>query len=355
MRRRASLERLLNTAAEFAIAPVLIGVCIGLSLSAPKFLAWTNFANVLDQVSLIGIIAVWMTLLLVSGNFDLSIGGMVALIGVLAARVMNSSGTASGILVALALGIGLGTLNGFIVTKLKVNSLVATLGTGFAFSGTALLGAQSEPVGLNSQSLPDFVATEFLGLTLPVYIFIGTALIGAWVLHLTVGGRQIYAVGGNREAARYAGINVDWVQFFPFPLTGLFCAVASLLLVGELATALPDAAQTWPLQVIAAVVVGGVSIAGGRGTIAMAVAGVLLIGVINNGFNLLNLGPSYQNITTGGILVAAVAVDSLLRARARVRAAQAEASMLEAGGQTVPAVGQGSQTSMASRPRRASS
>jgi ribose/xylose/arabinose/galactoside ABC-type transport system permease subunit len=327
---RDGLSRILDRrgnvdAADLAIPGVLLAGCIVLTFSTDTFFTSQNLANVLEQVSLIGIIALATTMLLISGNFDLSVGGIVALSGVLSAQIMNAHGLVIGIVAALAIGSAFGAFNGFLVTTLKVNSLVATLGTGFAFSGLALLAGNSSPVAVNSADLPDIVGSHVVGVSLPAVVFIVAIAISAWLLHFTVGGRQLYAVGANSDAARYAGIRVDRVRFMPFVASGLCCGVATVLLLGQLQSALPDAAQTWPLQVVAAAVVGGVSIAGGRGTILMAVVGVLLIGVVNNGFNLLNLESSWQDVFTGAILVTAVAVDSALRARARRRSARSAA------------------------------
>jgi ribose/xylose/arabinose/galactoside ABC-type transport system permease subunit len=307
-----------------AVALVLLAICLYLSVTTTQFLQADNITNVLSQVSMIGIIAMGMTLLLVSGNFDLSVGGMVAFIGILSAQTMNAAGLVPGILVAIAVGLVLGTVNGLIVTRLRVNSLMATLGSGLAYSGLALLCSGSSPVGLDSRALQKIVAAKTLGIATPIIVFAAAIALSAWFLHRTVGGREVFAVGANVEAARYAGVRVDRVRFLPFVLTGGLCALASLILVGQLSSALPDAASTWPLQVIAAAVVGGVSIAGGRGSIFMAVVGVLLIGVVNNGFNLENLDTNYQSIFTGAIIVLAVAIEAQLSKRGAVATARRE-------------------------------
>jgi ribose/xylose/arabinose/galactoside ABC-type transport system permease subunit len=210
-------------------------------------------------------------------------------------------------------------VNGVIVTKLKVNSLVATLGSGLAYSGLALLVCKSTPITLTDTTLTDFMNTKVLGVSMPAYFFLGAILVSSWFLHITVAGQQTFAVGANAEAARYAGVRVDLIRFIPFVMTGLFAGVASIILTGLLGSGVPTAATDWPLQVVAAAVVGGISIAGGRGSIGMAVLGVLLIGVINNGLNLLNFEAAYQEIATGVILVAAVAVDAALQAFWRTR------------------------------------
>jgi ribose transport system permease protein len=306
---------------DYAVGVVLLAVCAYLAVKSPQFLTTPNLSNVLDQVSMIGIITMGMAILLVSANFDLSIGGIAVLASVVIAKVANAEGMAVGIVVGISLAVLLGVLNGLIVTILRVNSLVATLGTGLVYAGLALLVSKNTAISTESTSLSDFMSTKLLGVSTPAYLFVLIIAVSAWYLHVTVAGQQTFAVGGNAEAARYAGVRVGLIRFIPFLLTGLFAGVASVILTGLLGGGVPTAAAAWPLQVVAAAVVGGVSIAGGRGTIAMAVLGVLLIGVINNGLNLLNYDAAYQNIATGAILVAAVAIDAALQAFWRGRPA----------------------------------
>jgi ribose transport system permease protein len=264
----------------------------------------------------VGVTAMGMTLLLVSGNIDLSVGGQVALIGVIVALAANGVNTPVGIVVGVLVGLLLGAVNGLIVTRLAVNSLVATLGSGLAFGGLAFLLSGSQPIVLTDRSLQDLMNLRLVRVPVPAYLFALVIAATAWFLHSTVGGRELFAVGANPEAARYAGLRVERVRFIPFVIMGGLCALASLILTGLLNTADPGAGTRLPLDVIAATVVGGVSIAGGRGTVFMAVVGVLLIGVVSNGFNLLGFDPNYQSIFSGLIIIVAVAVDSALQKRA---------------------------------------
>lgn len=306
--------RLNRLAAKYTVALVLLAFVILLGILAPRFRNPANLANILEQVSVAGIVAMGMTVLLITANFDLSVGGIVALSGLAFASVANATGLAAGMAAALLTGLALGVINGVTVTKLRVNSLIATLGTGLAYSGLAIL-LSSFPLTLEDTHWVDLVNRDFFGLAIPVYVFVVVALVTSWILRTRILGRYFYAVGANTEAARYAGVPVGRVQFVPFVATGLLCAIASILLVGQLGSALPDAGSSLPLQVIAAVVVGGVSIAGGYGTVGMAIVGVLMLGVVANGFNMLNLNPNFSSIFTGLILVFAVAVDAALRTR----------------------------------------
>lgn len=300
----------------YAVFLVLLAICIGLSAVSDVFPTIDNIGNISEQVSVVGVAAMGMTLLLVSGNIDLSVGGQVALIGVVVATVSNYTDVVVGVLAGILVGGALGTLNGIIVTWFSVNSLVATLGSGLAFGGAAFLLSGSQPIVLVDRTLQIAMNLRLLRVPVPTYLFAAVIAGATWFLHSTVGGRELFAVGANPEAARYAGLRVDRVRFVPFVIMGLLCALASLILTGLLNTADPGAGARLPLDVIAATVVGGVSIMGGRGTVFMAVVGVLLIGVVSNGFNLLGLDPNYQSIFSGIIIVVAVAVDSALQKRA---------------------------------------
>jgi ribose/xylose/arabinose/galactoside ABC-type transport system permease subunit len=304
---------------EYAVVFVLLGLAVYLSITTENFLTYLNLSNVLQQVSTIGIIAVGMTVLLVTGNFDLSIGGIAALAGVAGVTAINTFGLVPGLVIGLGIGIALGAVNAIAVVWLHVNSLVATLGSGLAFTGIAYVTTGSAPVTAENDGLQQIMTASILTVPVPVLIFAAMVAAFAYLLHFSVFGRQCYAVGSNPEAARFAGIRVSLIQFVPFVLVGFLAGLAGIVLAGLLNSGQPSAAQSWPLGVIAAVVIGGVSISGGRGTIFQAVVGVLLIGIIDNGFNLLDFDPNYRSIFTGTIIVAAVALDSALRRRAQRR------------------------------------
>jgi ribose transport system permease protein len=320
----------------YAVFLVLLTICATLSLLSTVFTTIDNLGNVSEQVSVVGVTAMGMTLLLVSGNIDLSVGGQVALIGVVVALAANGVNTPAGIVVGVLVGIILGAVNGLIVTRLAVNSLVATLGSGLAFGGLAFLLSGSQPIVLTDRSLQDLMNLRLIRVPVPAYLFALVIAAAAWFLHSTVGGRELFAVGANPEAARYAGLRVERVRFIPFVIMGGLCALASLILTALLNTADPGAGARLPLDVIAATVVGGVSIAGGRGTVFMAVVGVLLIGVVSNGFNLLGFDPNYQSIFSGLIIIVAVAVDSALQKRAARVAPLAAEDADASGAQPIP-------------------
>lgn len=309
------MHRIARFLQDHAVGALLIILVVGLSLATPLFLRAINLSNVLEQASLIGIIAMGAGILLISGNFDLSVGGQCAFVGVVTASAVNDLGPTTGVAIGIALGLTIGAVNGLIVVVLGINSLMATLGTAAVLTGAALLFTSSAPVIVSGGELNDLVTARFLGLSAPVWIFAVMAVIAAWYLHLTVGGRETFAVGANFEAARYAGVRVGLVRFIPYLATGVFTAVAAVILVVQVNAGLPDAGLAWPLQVVTAIVLGGISIYGGRGTILMGVIGVLIVTVANNGFNLLGLPNAWQQVFTGALLIIAVGVDRFTRAQ----------------------------------------
>jgi ribose transport system permease protein len=310
----STLAFLYRHAQKLAVPSVLLIFVAYLGISNPLFISLSNFTNIASSISPIAIVAMGMALLLISGNFDLSVGGVGALGVVAGSLIINHTNTATGILALLLMGIGCGAINGIIVTIIGVNSLVATLGTGFIWSGVAYVLAGSSPVILKSSILPDTITSAPAGIPVSVLITIGVIAFTFWYSH-TVGGFSLYAVGANREAARLAGIPVRLVSFIPFVLTGLFAGIASLVTMAFIGGGVPETGTDWPLEAIAAAVVGGISITGGEGSVFAAVIGMALIGVVQNGLVLLNINSNLQTVVLGVIIIAAVATDVEFRRR----------------------------------------
>lgn len=297
---------------KLAVPSVLLVFVVYLGFANPLFVSLNNFTNIASSVSPIAIVAMGMALLLISGNFDLSVGGIGALGVVAGSMVINHLGTGLGIAVLLLLGLACGMLNGIIVTLIGVNSLVATLGTGYIFSGIASVLAGSSPIILASNTLPDAITYSVGGIPVSVIVMLAVIVIAYWYSR-TVGGQSLYAIGANREAARLAGVPVRLVAFIPFALTGLFAGVASIITIAFIGGGDPSTGTDWPLEAIAAAVVGGISITGGEGSIFAAVVGMALIGVVQNGLVLLNINSSLQTVILGVIIIAAVAADVRFR------------------------------------------
>jgi len=312
--RRRRLTDLPESSALFVLLGALI---IFFSLQSPYFLSYGNGVNILTALAVTGIIAAPMTLLLIGGQFDLSIGSAFSFCGVVMAHVAVTNGVWWGVVAALFAGLFIGLINGFFVTVVGVNPLITTLATLAIFSGAAKLLS-----GGTTVTLKNF---EFLGLTRPifdiptsVFIFVVIALLFAGILRYTVYGRSMYAIGSNTAAARLVGIRFKTILYTGFVLTSLCVALGALINVSQLSAAPNTSGLGLELSVITAVILGGASLGGGRGTILGTVIGLLIIGVVNNGLTLLNVDSFWQEVSRGALLLLAVTVDQI-RARSFVR------------------------------------
>lgn len=295
----------------------LIVLCVVLSLATDKFLTTSNLLNVLVQMSVVGIAAVGGTFVIITSGIDLSVGSNVALSGMVAAYTMKELGASGlvGLLVALAVGALVGAINGTSVTVLRLTPFIATLAVLAMGRGLTQQVSQGQTIfGFP----PDFTFLgngRIAGIQAPVVITIIVFAVGWFVLTRTTFGQQVYAVGGNREAARLAGIPVKRVIFSVYVLAGLCAGLAGIVLAGRLNSALSSSATGLELQVIAAVVIGGTSLFGGRGSLIGTFIGALLIGVINNGLTLLNVNPFWTQFIQGVVIFVAVLLDALNQRR----------------------------------------
>jgi ribose transport system permease protein len=307
------------------LGPVLALILIaGLySVIAPNFLTVFNLTNVLTQVSIVAIAGVGMTMVILVAGIDLSVGSVVALTGCLAALTLTNAvgehtfgNAAVAVIVALVVGLAVGLLNGVLVTIGQVPAFIATLATLVAVRGVALLITQAAPVSIPEGPYVD-IGRGFVGpVPIPVIIMIVVFAIGYVILHRLRIGRRIYAVGGNIEAARLSGVRVNRVLIFVFAASGLCAGIAGVIVSSKLAGGLPAGANSFELDVIAAVVVGGTSLFGGRGRLLGTFIGALLIGVLGNGLVLMNVSDYWQRILTGAVIVGAVILDRVVRGRA---------------------------------------
>lgn len=297
-----------------AVPACIVVMAIGVAFVNPRFLSLRNFSAILYGVAPTGIVGMGMALLLFSGRFDLSVGGIAALSAVAGARAINAFGLVGAIPLVLALGIVCGGINSFVIFRLKVNSFVATLGSGYAFSGAAAVLSGQSPVSITDLALPDIINGNIAGVPLVIYLYVAVMLLTFWYSH-TVAGRALYAVGANEEAARYAGVPVTLVSVLPFVITGAFCAIAGLVSVGYNAAGLATTGSDWPLSAIAGAVIGGVSITGGEGSVIGAFCGMILIGVVQNALVFIDIDTNYQTIILGIVIILAVTTDILARKR----------------------------------------
>ncbi|OUM90076.1 MAG: ribose ABC transporter permease [Caldibacillus debilis] len=290
----------------------LLLIVIVLTILSPNFLTATNILNVFRQVSINALLAFGMTYVILTGGIDLSVGSILALCSALAAGFMTDSmDPVLAVSAGLVLGALMGAANGFVIAKGKVAPFIATLATMTIFRGLTLVYTEGRPITGFSDSVAFKMIGRgyFLGVPVPVYIMLAIFLILYLVLKKTTFGRGVYAVGGNEEASRLSGLNVDRIKIGVYTISGLLSAFAGIILASRLNSAQPTAGISYELDAIAAVVIGGTSLSGGRGRIAGTLIGALIIGVLNNGLNLLNVSSFYQQVVKGGVILLAVLLD----------------------------------------------
>ncbi len=293
----------------------LLALCVIIAVLEPKFLSSGNLASVARQTAVITIMAMGMTMVMVSGGIDLSVGSMMALCGVLGALTMvNSASVILGILVCIVAGAGLGMLNGFAVASLGIPAFIVTLGAMGIYRGVSLLISGGNAIVGLPLSFGHLSETDVFGfLPMPLLIVIIVAMLIHFILNTTLPGRYCYAIGSNIEAARYAGVNVARYQILFFSILGALTGVAGVIESSRLVTGQPTAGEGYELRVIAAVVIGGGSLNGGQGTVVGTIIGALIMGVLANGANLLRINPFIQQIIIGSVIVLAVTFDEFQR------------------------------------------
>jgi ribose transport system permease protein len=292
----------------------LVLVFLGMGLVEPRFLTFGNLINIARQISINLIIAVGMTFCMIAGGFDLSVGSVGVMSGCLTAMVMLATGSVPlGLAAGLSAGMLAGLVNGLSITRLGVNSFVTTLGTMVVARGIALIMTGGDVI----TGLPpafNFIGVGFVaGLPIPIAIAAAVTVAGHVVLARTEYGLNCYAVGGNYAAARLAGLRNERVVTIAFTVQGLLAALGGIVLTARVVSAQPALMHDTNLDVIAAVVVGGTSLAGGRGGIGGTVLGCILIGALFNGLNIIGIGYEWQLVVIGFIIVMAVAADNLSR------------------------------------------
>lgn len=288
-----------------------------LSFASSNFLSTNNLLNVLRQVSINGVLAVGMTYVILAAGIDLSIGSLLALAGAVAASLVTGTDAfnpAIAVLAGIATGAACGVINGGIIAYFKVPAFVTTLGMLSVARGATLLYSGGRPIPNLSPEFRWLGQGLVFGIPVPVIIFAIVFAIAAIVLRYTIYGRRIYAVGGNPRSAKTSGINTNGVIFSVYVIMGALAGLAGVMLTARTTSALPQAGIGYELDAIAAVVIGGTSLTGGVGRIGYTLVGVLIIGMISNGLDLMGVSSYYQQIIKGSIIVLAVLID---RSRAR--------------------------------------
>ncbi|MEM5330389.1 ABC transporter permease [Paraburkholderia sp. JHI2823] len=297
-------------ASRFGLPLVFVALCVALAFASPYFFTWRNWGDILRQTSINGILALGMTCVILTKGIDLSVGSVLALAGIGSGLVAAAGHNLVVVLVTgIACGAALGALNGVAIARFRVPPFVATLGMLSIARGVTYIVNDGSPVA----NLPDDYLALGIGklgpLAMPVLIFAAVALVFWWLLRSTTYGRYLYAVGGNEKSARTSGIGVRKVVGSVYVLSGALAGLAGMILAARTTSALPQAGVSYELDAIAAVVIGGTSLSGGQGGVVGTLFGALLIGVINNGLNLLGVSSYYQQIAKGLIIVLAVLID----------------------------------------------
>lgn len=288
-------------------------ICIGLSFLSPYFFTMNNIMNIIRQTSIYGIIAVGMTFVILTGGIDLSVGSILGLAGMICAGLMknNETGIFVASAVAILVGGGIGLLNGLLITFGKIAPFVVTLGMVTIARGLTLIYSNGYPISGFSSEFRQLGGGYIVGIPIPVIIFVVTVAIAWFILNHTRLGRYTYAIGGNEETVKLSGISVKFYKTMVYVIVGITSGLSALILTSRLNSAEAIAGQGYELDVIAAVVIGGTSLSGGRGSIIGTLIGALLIGVINNGMNLLGISPYFQQVVKGALIIGAVILDRL--------------------------------------------
>ena len=304
------LKRLLL--GEQGLVVIFIAAFVLVSATVPNFLTDRNMLGLFQSVVTIGIVSCTMMLCLASRDFDLSVGSIVAFAGMVAVMASNATGSIPlGLLAALACGAFVGFINGVVIAKLRINALITTLATMQIVRGLALISSDGRAVGINDPGFYQLALSKALGVPTPVWVMLSLFVVFGFVLNRTVFGRNTLAIGGNPEASRLAGVDVDATRIWIFALQGLVCGVAGILLASRITSGQPNAATGLELSAISACVLGGVSLAGGRAAITGVIVGVLILGIAENAMNLLNIQAFYQYLVRGVILLLAVLLDNI--------------------------------------------
>lgn len=324
----ATKTSLLSTAAlQKGVAfVVLIALVAFFSIFTENFFAWNNVVNIMQATAVNGVLGVAVTFVIISGGIDLAVGTMMTLTAVMAGIVLTNLGMPLpiGILGAMASGAIMGAVSGTAIAKLKIPPFIATLGMMQIARGLALVFSDARPIYFNSTpnyallSPESSISLLIPGLEIPngVLIMFAVAIVSSIILNRTLFGRYIFALGSNEEAARLSGVNVDFWKIVTYALSGMICGVAGLLISSRLNSAQPALGLGYELDAIAAVVIGGTSLSGGRGTILGTIIGAFIMSVLTNGLRIMGVQEEWKIVVTGVIIIVAVFVDIILRRRA---------------------------------------
>ncbi|MYK31848.1 MAG: ABC transporter permease [Boseongicola sp. SB0670_bin_30] len=309
---RAQMFRFLQT---YAVLVLLVALMVTLTALSDSFLTVRNLLNILNQNAPLAIMASAMTLVIIVGGFDLSVGAVFAVGSVTSAWIALHIDPYLGLFLAPLIGLALGVINGVVITRLNVHSFLATIATSLIFKGVAIVISDGRLISVRIDEYIWLGRGKFLGVFNSIWIMVVFALILTFLLTRTTFGRRIFSVGGNEEAAILSVIRTSQFKIATFALAGFAAGLASIITTSRVALGQASAGQGMELQAIAAVILGGTSIYGGQGAVWRSLAGVFLLALINNGFNILNADPFFRDLTTGLVILAAIGVSAIGQAR----------------------------------------
>jgi putative xylitol transport system permease protein len=308
-----------SAVSNYGIVLVFLFLCIVLYIATPTFMLPKNIVNVLRQTSINGILSIGMTFVILTGGIDLSVGSILAFSGIVAASFTSTAFQVLPLPISITLGLlagtALGLVSGFIVAKWKIPAFVVTLGMLSIARGLTFIYTNGMPVPNLTEEFVYIGQGVILGIPLPVLILAFVFLFAWIILYKTRFGRYVYAVGGNEKSAKISGVNTRLVIFSVYGISGFLAALGGLILTARTTSGLPQAGISYELDAIAAVVIGGTSLTGGQGTLVGTLFGALIMGVINNGLDLLSVSSYYQQVIKGVIIISAVLLDSLRKGK----------------------------------------
>ena len=291
---------------------IVIGLGLVLSVISNNFLTTTNLLNVVRQIAINGILALGMTIVCLTGGIDLSVGSIVAFSGIITAGCLRDYNLPTAVIILIAIAVGglLGLYNGYFVAYWNAAPFVVTLSMMTIARGMTYVYSDGRPISNLPAGFLVLGKGSVLGIPLPTVILILVFVLASVMLTKLKFGRYIYAVGGNEHAAMVSGINVKRIKMMVYVLSGIACGIASIILTARVSAGLPTAGSGYELDAIAATVIGGTSLSGGRGRLWGTMVGAILLGIVNNGLDLLNVSSFYQQIVKGLIILGAILIDS---------------------------------------------
>ena len=303
-----------NLLVEYKSLVGLLGLVVVVSLLSPSFLTVNNILNVLRQTSVNAIIAAGMTFVILTGGIDLSVGSILGFSCAVAAySIASGQNIVIAVLLALVVGTGIGFINGVVISKGKLQPFIATLASMTILRGATLVFTDGKPITIGSEGVAlafgKIGGGSIIGIPTPALMMIAVFVVCYYILSQTKIGRYTYALGGNEEATKLSGLDTDKIKIFAYTVSGILAAVAGIIITSRLFSAQPNAGDGYELDAIAAVVLGGTSLAGGKGKITGTIIGALIIGILSNALNLLDVSSYFQMIAKGIVILIAVLAD----------------------------------------------